>query len=55
MKITSLEEKRKQKDMEEMIMLPVYESIHLNKEGELIGKLVDYKKLPKYYLLDEGE
>lgn len=53
MKITSLAKKRKQKAMNKMIVLPVYESIHLNSEGELIGKLVDYKEIPKYMLKED--
>lgn len=55
MKVTSLADKRKQKAMNEIVMLPVYESIHLNYDGKLIGKLVDYKEIPKYYLMDEGD
>lgn len=53
MKITSLTDKRKEKLMNEMVMLPVYESIHLNDEGELVGKLVDYKEIPKYMLKED--
>lgn len=52
MKITSLEDKRRQKLMKEMVALPVYESIQMNDDGELIGKLVDYKEIPKYYFRD---
>ncbi len=55
MKVTSLADKRRQKAMEEMAVLPVYESIHFNEDGELIGKLVDFKEIPKYYLMDEGD
>ncbi|WP_157037106.1 hypothetical protein [Oceanobacillus jeddahense] len=55
MKITSLEEKRKQKDMEDVAVLPVYDSIYFNDEGELVGEIVAYKEVPKYFLEDEGD
>ncbi|GIO25295.1 hypothetical protein [Oceanobacillus sp. J11TS1] len=50
MRITSLEDKRKQKAMKETVKLPIYESIHRNEEGELIGKLVDYAEVPRWYI-----
>ncbi len=37
--------------MEEMAVLPVYESVHFNEDGDLIG----IKEIPKYYLMDEGD
>lgn len=52
MKITSLEVKRKQKAMEEMVVLPVYDSIYLNDDGELVGEIVAYKEVPKHFLED---
>lgn len=55
MKITSLDDKRKRKAMGEMIVLPVFESIRVNDDGELVGKLVDYEEIPKYYLMNEGD
>ncbi|GIO23923.1 hypothetical protein [Oceanobacillus sp. J11TS1] len=55
MKITSLEEKRRQKAMSEMVKLPVYDSIYLNDDGQVMGKLVDYKEIPRYYLENEGD
>ncbi|MFD1450887.1 hypothetical protein [Oceanobacillus sojae] len=53
MKVTSLVDKRKQKAMNEMVVLPVYEAIHFNEDGELIGKLVDYKEIPRYILRED--
>ncbi|WP_339233921.1 hypothetical protein [Oceanobacillus sp. FSL W7-1281] len=53
MKITSLEEKRKQKAMEEMVVLPVYDSVYLNDDGELVGEIVAYKEVPKYFLEED--
>lgn len=52
MKITSLEDKRKQKAMEEIVVLPVYDSIYLNDDGELVGEIVAYKEVPKHFLED---
>ncbi|WP_193065337.1 hypothetical protein [Oceanobacillus oncorhynchi] len=54
MKITSLEEKRKQKAMEEMVVLPVYDSIYFDEDGELVGEIVAFKEVPKY-LLEDGD
>lgn len=54
MKIISLEEKRIQKAMEEMVVLPVYDSIFINDNGELVGEIVAYKEMPKY-LLEDGD
>lgn len=53
MKITSLEEKRKQKAMEEMVVLPVYDSVYFNDDGELVGEIVAYKEVPKYMLEED--
>ncbi|CEI81249.1 hypothetical protein BN997_01067 [Oceanobacillus oncorhynchi] len=53
MKITSLEAKRKQKAMEEIVVLPVYDSIRVNDEGELVGEIVAYKEVPKYMLEED--
>ncbi len=52
MKITSLEEKRKQKALEGTAVLPVYDSIYLNEDGELVGEIVAYKEVPKHFLED---
>ncbi|MFD1066636.1 hypothetical protein [Oceanobacillus locisalsi] len=53
MKITSLEEKKKQKAMEDMAVLPVYNSVWVNNDGELDGDLIAYKEVPKYFLEDD--
>ncbi|SES94127.1 hypothetical protein SAMN05216389_103268 [Oceanobacillus limi] len=45
MKIISLETKRKQKDSK--LKIPVYEKLHLDENGEVRGKLVDYIEIPK--------
>ncbi|WP_343770734.1 hypothetical protein [Oceanobacillus oncorhynchi] len=55
MKITSLEANRKQKAMERMVVLPVYDSVYLDDNGEFVGEIVAYKEVPKYFLEDEGD
>ncbi|GAA0344236.1 hypothetical protein GCM10008931_39450 [Oceanobacillus oncorhynchi subsp. oncorhynchi] len=55
LKITSLEANRKQKAMERMVVLPVYDSVYLDDNGEFVGEIVAYKEVPKYFLEDEGD
>ncbi len=40
--------------MEEIVVIPVDGSIYLD-DRELIGDIVTYKEVPKYFLEDEGD
>ncbi len=39
--------------MEEIVVLPVYDSIRVNDDGELVGEIVAFKEVPKYFLEED--
>lgn len=50
MKITSLEGKRKQKEVEQRLKLPVYDQIWKDEDGNIKGNKIDFVEIPKHLI-----
>ncbi len=50
MKITSLDTKRKQKQLEQRLKLPVYDQIWKDEEGNIRGNRIDFVEIPKHLI-----
>lgn len=50
MKITSLEDKRKQKEVEQRLKLPVYDQIWKDDDGNIKGNKIDFVEIPKHLI-----